>query len=160
MRNFKITAAPTPTRAAHSVISLFSNAYDNSPVDTWSAVWDKADVTNTFIENNETKRYSKLNYAGIEFTKQPINATTATHLHIDIWTPNSKIFKVKLVDFGDNCVYQGTTNDDSEDELSFTPALGSWVSYDIPLSDFKGLKARSHLAQLILVGSNSQSVCR
>lgn len=156
MRNFKITAAPTPTRAAHSVISLFSNTYNNRPIDTWSAVWDKADVTNTFIENNETKHYSKLNYAGIEFTKQPINATTATHLHIDIWTPNSKIFKIKLVDFGDNAVFQGTTNDDSEDELSFTPALGSWVSYDIPLSDFKGLKARAHLAQLILVGSNSQ----
>jgi beta-glucanase (GH16 family) len=151
-----ITAAPTPTRSASTVISLFSNAYTNKHVDTWSANWDKADMTTLRIENNETKRYSKLNFAGIEFTSHPINATTATHLHIDIWTPNAKTFKVKLVDFGENGVFHGTTNDDSEDELSFTPALGAWVSYDIPLSDFKHLHARSHLAQLILVGSNSQ----
>jgi hypothetical protein len=154
--SINITTAPTPTRAANTVISLFSNAYVNRPIDTWSAVWDKADVTNTFIDNNETKRYSKLNYAGIEFTQNLINATSATHLHIDIWTPNSTIFKIKLVDFGDNALYQGTTNDDSEDELSFTPELGKWVNYDIPLSDFKDLKTRAHLAQMILVGSNSQ----
>ncbi len=154
--NVNITAAPTPTRAASSVISLFSNAYVNRPIDTWSASWDRADVSNTFIENNETKRYSKLNFAGIEFSKNPINATTATHLHIDIWTPNAKTFKLKLVDFGDNAVYQGTTNDDSEAEVSFTPDLGKWVSYDIALDDLKSLKSRAHLAQLILVGTNSQ----
>jgi beta-glucanase (GH16 family) len=154
--NTHITTAPTPTRAANTVISLFSNTYINRPIDTWSAVWDRADVTNTLIANNDTKRYANLNYAGIEFTQNLINATTATHLHMDIWTPNSTIFKIKLVDFGDNALYQGTTNDDSEDELSFTPTLGKWVSYDIPLSDFKDLKSRAHLAQMILVGSNSQ----
>jgi beta-glucanase (GH16 family) len=154
--NLKITAAPPPTRAASSVISLFSNVYTNRAIDTWSTSWDKADVTNTFIENNETKRYSKLNFAGIEFSKNPINATTATHLHLDIWTPNATSFKVKLVDFGQNAVYQGATNDDSEAEVSFTPDLGKWVSYDIALDDLKSLKSRAHLAQLILVGSNSQ----
>jgi beta-glucanase (GH16 family) len=156
LSSINITAAPTPTKTAHSVISLFSNAYANRPIDTWSASWDKADVTNTFIENNETKRYSKLRYAAVEFAKNPINATAATHLHMDIWTPNAATFKVKLVDFGDNAVYQGPTNDDSECELSLTPDLGKWVSYDLNLSDFKGLKARAHLAQLILTGSNSR----
>jgi beta-glucanase (GH16 family) len=154
--SINITAAPTPTRAAATVISLFSNAYTNRIIDTWSTPWDQADVTNTFIENNETKRYSKLKFAGIEFAKNPINATAATHLHIDIWTPNATTFKVKLVDFGDNAVYQGTTNDDSEAEVSFAPELGKWVSYDIALSDMKALKSRAHLAQLILVGTNSQ----
>jgi beta-glucanase (GH16 family) len=151
-----LTAAPTPTRAATTVISLFSNAYNNRAIDTWSASWDQADVTTTSVSNNDIKRYSKLRFAGIEFTKNLINASTATHLHIDIWTPNATSFKVKLVDFGENGIFQGTTNDDSEDEMSFTPALGSWVSYDLPLSQFKGLKSRAHLAQLILVGSNSQ----
>ncbi len=156
LNNVKITAAPTPTRPAHTVISLFSNAYDNRPIDTWSASWDKADVTTLNIDNNETKRYSKLTYAGIEFAKKTIDATAATHLHLDIWTPNATTFKVKLVDFGENAVYQGTTNDDSEAELHFSPDLGKWVSYDIALSDFKGLKSHAHLAQMILVGTNSQ----
>jgi hypothetical protein len=154
--NLNIPAAPTPTKPANTVISLFSNAYVNRPIDTWSADWDNADMTHLLIKNNETKCYSNLVYAGIEFTKNLINATTATHLHMDIWTPNSTTFKVKLVDFGANGLYQGVPNDDSEHELSFTPALSTWVSYDIPLSDFKDLKARAHLAQLILVGSNSQ----
>ena len=153
---FKITAAPTPTRDAHTVISLFSNSYINRLIDTWSTSWDKADVTTLHIEKDETKRYSKLTYAGVEFAKNPINATDATHLHLDIWTPNSATFKVKLVDFGDNAVYQGTTNDDSEDEVTVSPALGKWMSYDIALSDFKGLKSRAHLCQMILVGTNSQ----
>jgi beta-glucanase (GH16 family) len=151
-----LAAAPTPTKPANTVISLFSNAYANRPIDTWSADWSNADMTSLHIKNNETKRYSNLIFAGVEFTKNPIDATTATHLHMDIWTPNSTVFKVKLVDFGANGVYQGATNDDSEYELSFTPALGKWISYDISLSDFKDLKARAHLAQLILVGSNSQ----
>ncbi len=36
-------AAPTPTAAAGNVIALFSDAYPNVTVDTWSAVWDVAD---------------------------------------------------------------------------------------------------------------------
>jgi hypothetical protein len=40
--------------------------------------------------------------------------------------------------------------------VSLTPELGKWVSYDIALSDMKALKSRAHLAQLILVGTNSQ----
>lgn len=156
LSHFILTAAPTPTRAANTVISLFSNAYINRPIDTWSASWDRADMTTLPIEKNETIKYSKLNYAGIEFAKNPINAAAATHLHLDIWTPNTTTFKVKLVDFGENAIYQGAINDDSEDELQFTPTLGKWVSYDIPLSDFKGLKSHAHLAQMILVGTNSQ----
>nr|MCU0623835.1 hypothetical protein [Gemmatimonadaceae bacterium] len=37
-------AAPTPTRPAADVVSVFSGAYTNAAVDTWSAVWDQADV--------------------------------------------------------------------------------------------------------------------
>jgi hypothetical protein len=33
--------------------------------------------------------------------------------------------------------------------------LNTWVSYDIPFSDFTGLTSRGHLAQLIFVSSNS-----
>lgn len=150
------TAAPTPTRAAVDVISLFSNAYTNKAVDTWSASWDQADVADVQIAGNDTKKYTNITYAGIEHTAANlVNAKDMTYFHIDIWTPNSTLFKVKLVDFGANGIYQGTPNDDSEHEITFTPELGKWVSYDIPLSDFTGLKAKEHLAQMILSGSNA-----
>jgi hypothetical protein len=149
-------AAPTPTRPASSVVSLFSNAYTNKAVDTWSAVWDQADVADVQIAGNDTKKYTNLVYAGIEFVgPNLVDAKNMDYFHIDIWTPNSTLFKVKLVDFGPNKVYQGTPNDDTEHELSFTPGLNTWVSYNIPMANFTGLTARQNLAQMILSGSTA-----
>lgn len=154
------TAAPTPTYAAGDVISLFSNAYTNVTVDTWSAGWDQADVADIMVAGNATKHYTNLTFAGIEFTSSTINATAMTHFRMDIWTPDAAAapaaFKVKLVDFGANGAYDG--GDDVEHELTFeatsTPALasGAWITLDIPLSQFTGLTTRGHLAQLIIVG--------
>jgi Secretion system C-terminal sorting domain/Bacterial Ig-like domain (group 2) len=154
------TSAPTPTPLAANVISLFSNAYTNVPVDTWSASWDQADLANFVIGTNDTTRkYTNLIFAGIEFTTKPIDATAMTHFHVDIWSPNATSFKIKLVDFGANGIFGG--GDDSEHELAYTattnPAVetNKWVGFDIPLSNFTGLKARAKLAQLILSSSTA-----
>ncbi len=146
-------AAPTPTQPQANVLSLFSNAYTNCAIDTWSAGWDQANVADAQVASNDVKLYTNLVFAGIEFTTTTVNATDAMNFHIDIWTPNATTFKIKLVDFGANGGYGG--GDDSEHELTYTPAQGQWVSYDIPMSDFGGLTARAHLAQMILVASNS-----
>ncbi len=153
-------AAPTPTQTAANVISLFSNAYTNVPVDTWSASWDQADVSNFVIGTNDSiRKYTNLIFAGIEFTSKPIDATTMTHFHIDMWSPNATNFKIKLVDFGANGTFGG--GDDSEHELAYTattnPAVATnkWVSFDIPLSSFTGLKAKAKLAQMILSSSTA-----
>jgi hypothetical protein len=71
---------------------------------------------------------------------------------VDVWTPNMTQFRIKLVDFGANGVYQGAPNDDVEHQLTFTPTLSGWNSYDISLSDFTGLTTRGHIAQLIFSG--------
>jgi hypothetical protein len=148
--------APTPTVPASNVISLFSNAYTNRPVDKWSADWDVADVTDLSIFGDDLKLYTNLVYAGIEFTSHPIDASAMTHFHMDIWVPTGTLFRVKLVDFGADGVYGG--GNDSEHELSFdassTPPLvnGSWVRLEIPLANFTNLQARAHLAQLVISG--------
>lgn len=159
------TPAPTPTVPASDVISLFSNAYTNVPVDTWSTDWDDATVIDEQIAGNDVKKYQDLVIAGIEFTNPTIDATSMSHFHMDIWTPNSTAaparFRVKLVDFGADGVYGGPGSDDTEHELTFTentiPALesGSWVSIDVPFSAFSGLLNRGHLAQLIISGDLS-----
>lgn len=151
-------AAPTPTRAAADVISLFSNAYTNVPVDTWSASFDQADVADVTIAGNAAKRYSNLGFAGVEFISRQINATTATILHLDVFTYDAGSFRVKLVDFGANGAFGG--GDDSEFEVPLsgtsTPKLtaGAWSSLDIPLSAFTGLQSKAHLAQLIFSASS------
>lgn len=148
--------APTPTLAASNVISLFSNAYTNVPVDTWSAVWDVADVADLQVAGNDTKLYTNLVYAGIEFTAHPIDATAMTHFHTDVWAPSGTVFRVKLVDFGADGVFGG--GNDFESELSFTssstPALtiGQWSQLDIPLANFTALATRGHIAQLVISG--------
>ncbi len=145
------TAAPTPpTRSASNVISLFSNAYTNVTVDTWSTSWDNTvEPQDVSIAGNTTKLYKDMAFAGVEFTSNTINATNMEKFHIDIWTPNANVFKIKLVDFGPNGSYGG--GDDVEHELGYTPAQSTWVSYDINMSDFTGLVTRGHLAQMIFV---------
>ncbi len=156
-------AAPTPTKPAANVIALFSNPYTNVTVDTWSAVWDQADVSDTLVAGNDTKKYSNMVFAGVEFTSAPVNASAMTGFHMDIWTPDPTavpaVFKVKLVDFGADGAFGG--GDDVESELAFdattTPALatGNWVGIDVPLSAFTALVTKGHLAQMVLSGTLS-----
>ena len=151
-------APPTPALPAEDVISLFSDAYDDVHVDTWSAVWDQADVEDIQVAGNPVKKYTNLAYAGIEFTSQPIDASSMTDLHVDLWTNDPSAFRIKLVDFGGDGVFGG--GDDSEHEMTLDPAstppitAGAWNTLDIPLSAFAGLANRENLAQMIISGSS------
>lgn len=154
------TAAPTPTAAAADVISLYSNAYTDVPVDTWSAIWDQAEVADVQVAGDDVKLYTGLSFAGIEFTTQTVDASAMERFHMDIWTPDPTAapvaFRIKLVDFGADGAFDG--GDDVEHEItidaSTTPALASasWVSIDLPLSAFAGLTTKGHLAQMIISG--------
>ncbi len=146
------TAAPTPTLPASNVISLFSNAYTNVAVDTFKTSWSVADFQEVNVSGNATLEYTNLDYVGIETTSSTVDASSMTHFHMDVWTPNATQISIKLVDFGANGVYDGG-GDDSEHQIDYTsPAQGQWISYDIPLSSFTGLNSTAHLAQYILVG--------
>lgn len=155
-----VIKAPVPTRDAANVLSLYSNAYNNVPVDTWNTRWQFSTADNTFIQvqGDDVIRYKSLNFVGIEFTSQTINATTMDGFHLDIWTPDNTTapnnFKVLLVDFGPNNVFGG--GDDKSHEVTIAaPTLKSnqWVSLDIPLSSFTGLTTRANLAQFVLSGT-------
>ena len=152
------TVATTPTTVASKVISLFSEAYSNQTVDSWAAAWGTGSSKDTTVAGNAVKVFYNLGYTGVDLSKHQINASTMTHLHMDIWTcypTTSAAFKVKLVDFGADSTSGG--GDDSEGEVTYTASTstalktGTWVSLNIPLSDF-ALKSRSHIAQLIFSG--------
>ena len=156
-------AAATPTLPAASVQSLFSNAYTNKPVDSWSASWDIADVADVQIAGNDTKKYSNLSYAGVLFEKNPIDASNETKLHLDVYAPQGTTLYVKLVDFGANAVYNGANSDDSECNTYNEVTAGQWTSLEIPLADMMGsdayhLKSRAHLAQLILASPDAPTL--
>ena len=144
-------AAPAPTEDPQDVISMFSDVYTDVAVDTWRTEWSDGLLQDVLVDGNPTKKYSSLNFVGVE-TLGPnlIDATAMTYFHMDMWTPDANDFKIKLVDFGADGEYGG--GDDSEHEITFSaPATESWISYDIPLDDFTSLLHRDNIAQLIFV---------
>ncbi len=156
------TPAPIPNVNAKDVISLYSNAYTNVPIDSWNTRWKYSTTENSFIKinNDDIIKYYNLNFVGIEFSANQINASSMTHFHIDMWTPNAtnspNNVKVMLVDFGANGIYGGG-DDVSHEIIVNSPVLSSskWISLDIPFSSFTGLKTKSHLSQLVLSGTVS-----
>lgn len=154
-------AAPVPTYPDEDVLALFSDAYDVAPVDTWRADWSQSGPVEDYaVGSNGTKLYTNLIYAGIEFTTTLIDATDMTHLRLDVWAPAGSVFRVKLVDFGEDGVYNPPID---ESELTFhatsTPAFvaGEWSVLDIPLSDF-ALDSRANLAQIVISTSDARIV--
>jgi hypothetical protein len=154
------TPAPTPTKEAANVLSLYSNSYSNVPVNTFNTRWQFSTAEESFVKigNDDVIRYKSLNFVGIEFTNPTINASSMGFFHMDIWTPDPTAlpnnFKILLVDFGPNGAFGG--GDDSQHEITINrPQLVSnnWVSIDVPMSTFTGLTRRANLAQLVLSGS-------
>lgn len=152
-----MTAAPDPTLPQEQVISLYSGVYTNVAVDTWLTPWSSATLEDIQIEGNDTKKYSNLNFAGIETVGQMIDATEMTHFNFNAWSSDFTELRVKLVDFGADAAFGG--GDDTEHEITYSaPALGEWLTYNIPLTDFTGLVNRDHIAQLIISSNGTSTV--
>ncbi|EPR71212.1 Beta-galactosidase [Winogradskyella psychrotolerans RS-3] len=154
--------APVPTVEASSVISIFSDAYTNEPVDYYNGYWAPFQTTqgqnDIQINGDNIIKYSELNFVGIQFAVDvpTIDVSQMTHFHIDIQVQGDidpgDFLQVKLQDIGADNAFGGT--DDSDDELTLTNTTlvsNSWVSIDVPISDFPGLTSRSNLAQVVFI---------
>ena len=138
-----ITAAPTPTRLASNVISLFSNAYTDVAGTDWFPNWGQSTVVaDTVIQGNTTKKYTNLNYQGVQFATA-IDASTMQFLHIDLWTPNCTAFDVYLIKTDAPAV---------EQKVTLTPTLLGWNSFDIPLASYTNIPL-NNIGQFKLVGT-------
>lgn len=146
-------SAPAPSEDEENVLSLFSDQYNDLAVNTWRTEWSEATLEDIDLFDNPTKKYTDLNFVGIETTAENlVDASEMDFMHIDLWTPNMDVVRIKLVDFGDDGEFEG--GDDTEHELVFEEFnTGEWNSLKIPLSDFEGLENRSNLAQYILSGT-------
>ena len=143
------TAAPTPTDPAADVISLFSDAYTDVPVDTWNTVWSVATYTLTSAAGDPIHCYTDLDFNGVE-TVGPnlVDASAMTHFHFDAYTNVATTYRIKLVDFGADQAFGG--GDDTEHEIAFnSPTPGVWIEHDIALADFINLANTNNIAQYI-----------
>jgi hypothetical protein len=148
--------APVPTRDPAKVISLFSNAYTNVPVDYYNGYWAPYQTTLSAdfdVNGDNILHYTDFNFVGIQFTSPTVDATAMTHLHVDVYLPNTltanAVFKIEMVDDGTGGTGAFSTN---------IPVSQSrqWISLDIPLSSFAGLSSRTKLKQVIFVDDNDK----
>lgn len=158
-----IDAAPTPTLPAADVISMFSDAYNDVPVDTWRAPWggSLAVLEDYELDGSATKLYSSLNFVGIVFESSKIDASQMTNFHLDVYAPAGTNFRVKLVSFPPD-IAAGVQTGDLILTAASTPSFtaGSWSSLDIPLSSFTVPPDWdwSQVGQLVLSTTDAQLV--
>ncbi len=152
------TPAPTPDRDPLSVISLFSNTYENVPVDFYNGYYAPYQTTtsNDFVvDGDDILNYENFNFVGIEFNQNvpTINGKLATHLHLDIFVPGSipvnADMRVALVDFGGDASFGGGDDTDIFADFSLGATADQWISIDM---DISGLNLKTNLGQIILSG--------
>ena len=154
--------APTPTQDASKVISIYTEKYPNVAVDYYNGFWAPYQTTKSSdfkVSGDNVLNYTNFNFVGIQFSAPTVDASVMSHLHLDLYMPNSipagANFKVQLVDFGADGVAGGT--DDKSSVVTYvSPTLvsKSWIGLNIPLSSYTGLTSKTHIGQIILEGAN------
>lgn len=148
--NSPASALPGPGVADSMVVSIFSDDYIDVAVDTyrtpWSSGFTKFSIDS--VDNNKFITYDSLDFVGIEMTSTPLDISEMTHVYFNVWTPNTDVMRIKLVDFGDDGTFGG--GDDSEHEVTFENYPKSqWLTANIPLYVFEGLNGDENIAQII-----------
>jgi len=145
--------APDPSYASEDVISIFSNAFANVPVDFYNGYWQPYQTTlssDFTVNDDDVLYYTNFNFVGIQFTSPTIDASEMTHLHMDVWIPNAVAsgdkLSVKVVDMGPDGALDGTDPSISY-EIPGPLASQNWISVDMSLAS---LTSKGKLAQIIL----------
>jgi len=148
--------APIPNRDPANVISIFSDAYTNVPVDYYNGFFAPYQTTQggappIDFNGDMIINYTDLNFVGIGtfFNVSPINITNMTHLHIDIRVneaidPNDYI-NIQLINSVGNNETSGTVPFGAS-----TFIQNQWVSLDIPIASF-GLADRTKIGLLFFI---------
>lgn len=134
--------APTPTRDASMVISLFSDAYTNVPVDYYNGFWQPFQTTGSAdfnVNGDNVLNYTNFNFVGTSFSNPTVDATSMTHAHFDIFIPGTidpgAQMKITIRDFGADGVDGGGDDTNLETTLTTATLVGdAWNSVDIPLT--------------------------
>ena len=150
--------APTPpVRDSDDVISIFSDAYTNVPVDYYNGYFlDGFQTTqgqdDIFVNGDNVISYTELNFVAIgTFLDVPtVNANDMTHLHVDINVreaiQSGDFIRMELLNNVGGSETSGTYTINDSQLLA-----EEWVSIDIPLEDFNGLTVRNQLGLIFFI---------
>ena len=133
------TAAPVqPARNAWDVISVFCSDYTDLADTNFNPNWGQStQYAQVALGGNMALHYTNLNYQGIQFAGSPdpipVDASSMTTLHMDIYSADITSLNVYLIASGENAVAVPLT-------------ANAWTAVDITLST--GYAARN-LANII-----------
>ncbi|HSM62488.1 MAG TPA: hypothetical protein VK833_00990, partial [Gillisia sp.] len=150
--------APKPMIPAADVKSIYSDAYDSVTESNFTPNFDGSttQTTEAGSDGKSVLLYTNNNFTGIIFDNT-VDASTLTHLHIDIYTQQAGTeVGIQIRDIGANGEIESDGNgnpigDDKDFRFKATGlALGEWTSFGIPLGgDLTSQK--NNLGALILV---------
>jgi hypothetical protein len=141
-------AAPTPpARDAGDVISVFSDAYTDLANTDFNPNWSQSTVVTTEdIDGNATLKYANLNYQGTQFAA-PIDASGMDYVHVDMWTDNATLVNFSLISSGP-----------AETPYALPITSGTWVSYDIALTEYSSVVNLSDIIQFKFDGTAGSTI--
>lgn len=157
--------APTPpARNPEDVISLFSEAYTNVPVDYYNGFFTPDGQTTQGgsppldFNGDQIINYTQLNFVGIGtfLNVAPIDASNMTTLHVDIKVNEA----INSGDFLRLLLINAVGNNETSGAVTLSAndlARDEWVSFDIPLNDFSDLSDRSQLGLLFFISDSTIS---
>ena len=134
--------APTPTRDANNVISIFSDVYNNVPVDFYNGFWQPFQTTESAdfeINGDNVLNYTNFNFVGNQFANPTVDATEKSNMHINMFipgeVPGDMDFLISLVDFGADGVEGG--GDDTREQVFFDKSIwvaNTWITLEFPIT--------------------------
>ncbi len=140
-----------PDCQAAKVVSIFSDAYDNVPIETWLGAGSIATYSDLELNGNEVKFYENVTIINIEtIAPDLINASGMKYLHIDFWTEDITTFKINILDFAIDEI-EGEGDVEMEYMCNNIP-ICQWNSFLVPVSTFVNLSPNSKIGKLIITG--------
>jgi hypothetical protein len=139
-----VHAPMPPARNAADVVSIYCGKYADLAGTLIAKNWGEAtNASDISVDGDLTKQLLQFNYQGIVLASA-INLTGFEKLHIDFYQTNQNLIKLSILHIGGNDITKLLTINKT-----------GWNSFDIPLSDFSGLKL-SNVHQLKLEGAPTQ----
>jgi hypothetical protein len=137
--------APTqPARNAADVSSVYCGKYTDLAGTLIGKNWGEATkASDILVDGDLTKQLLQFNYQGVVLAG-PINITGFQNLHIDFYQTNQNLIKLSILHQGGGDITK-----------LLNVSKPGWNSFDIPLTDFPGLKL-ANVFQLKLEGAPTQ----
>ena len=126
-----VPASITAGTAGTDYISIFSDDLTSINVQNFDPSWSQAtDASVIENEGDNILRYANLNYQGTDFNNDKQDVSGMGFVHLDYHTTNSTVLQFFLI-------VDGTDQESAYDiQANDGITTGSWVSLDIPLSEF------------------------